>query len=75
MGATNPSGWRSSRWDDSCSNCEGSFCDFAPKDVLWILIRIALPKSVLTHFRLKELPHTIDWKILISVLGMSGYVI
>ena len=29
----------------------------------------------LTHCRLNELPHTIYWKFLISILGMSGYVI
>ena len=29
----------------------------------------------LTHCRLNELPHTIYWKILISILGMSGHVI
>ena len=29
----------------------------------------------LTHCRLIELPHIIYWKILILVLGMSGYVI
>ena len=29
----------------------------------------------LIHCRLSELPHTIYWKILISILGMSGYVI
>ena len=31
--------------------------------------------GLLTHCRLNELPHTIYWKILISILGMSGYVI
>ena len=31
--------------------------------------------SSLTHYRLNELTHTIYWKILISILGMSGYVI
>ena len=30
---------------------------------------------ILTHCRLNELTHTVYWKILISVLGMSGYVI
>ena len=29
----------------------------------------------LSHCRLDELPNTIYWKILISILGMSGYVI
>ena len=29
----------------------------------------------LTHCRLNELPHIIYWKILIAILGMSGYVI
>ena len=29
----------------------------------------------LTHCRLNELPHTIYWKILILILGMSDYVI
>ena len=29
----------------------------------------------LTHCRLNALPHTIYKKILISILGMSGYVI
>ena len=31
--------------------------------------------KLLTHCRLNELPHSIYWKILISILGMSGYVI
>ena len=30
---------------------------------------------LLTHCRLNELPHTIYWKILILIFGMSGYVI
>ena len=30
---------------------------------------------LLTHCRLNELSHTIYWKILNSILGMSGYVI
>ena len=30
---------------------------------------------VQTNCRLNEFSHTIDWKILISTLGMSGYVI
>ena len=29
----------------------------------------------LTHCRLNELPHTISWKILISIWGISGYMI
>ena len=29
----------------------------------------------LASCRLNELPHTIYWKILISILGISGYVI
>ena len=29
----------------------------------------------LTHCRLNELPHSIYWKILISILGMLGNVI
>ena len=29
----------------------------------------------LTHCRLNELPHTIYWKILILIIGMSDYVI
>ena len=29
----------------------------------------------LSHCRLKKLPYTIYWKILISILGMSAYVI
>ena len=29
----------------------------------------------ITHCRLNELPHTIYWKILILILGVSGYVI
>ena len=32
-------------------------------------------RSCLTHCRLNESPHTIYWKILILILGMSGYVI
>ena len=32
-------------------------------------------RHFLTHCRLNELPHTIYWKILISILVMSGYVI
>ena len=32
------------------------------------------PRYLLTHCTLNELPNTI-WKILISILGMSGYVI
>ena len=31
--------------------------------------------SFLTHCRLNEEPHTIYWKILISILGLSGCVI
>ena len=31
--------------------------------------------KVLTHCRLNELSHMLYWKILISILGMSGYVI
>ena len=31
-------------------------------------------KVSLTHCRLNELSHTLYWKILISILGMSGYV-
>ena len=31
--------------------------------------------SSLTHWRLNELQYTMYWKILISILGMSGYVI
>ena len=31
--------------------------------------------DTLTHYILNELPNTIYWKILISILGMSGYVI
>ena len=30
---------------------------------------------ILTHSGMNELPHTIYWKILILILGMSGYVI
>ena len=29
----------------------------------------------LSHCRLNELPHSIYWKGLISILGMSGYMI
>ena len=32
-------------------------------------------ESLLTHCRLSELSHTIYWKILISILGMTGYAI
>ena len=35
----------------------------------------ATTNDILTHYRLNELPHTIYSKILISILGMSGYVI
>ena len=38
-------------------------------------ILLAFTAVLLTHCRLNELPHTIYWKILISILGMSGYVI
>ena len=31
--------------------------------------------NLLTHCSLNELSHTLYWKILISILGMSGYVI
>ena len=31
--------------------------------------------GVLTHCRLNRFPNTINWKSLISVLGMSGYEI
>ena len=31
--------------------------------------------KILTHCRLNEIPHTIYWKILILILGMSGCVI
>ena len=37
--------------------------------------RVAFPEFPLTHCRLNKLPHTIYWKILILILGMSGYVI
>ena len=36
---------------------------------------LSSPSYTLTHCRLNELPHTIYWKILTSILGMSGYVI
>ena len=35
----------------------------------------ASPQLQLTHCRLNRLPHTIYWKSLISILGMSGYEI
>ena len=31
--------------------------------------------NCLVYFRLNQLPNTIHWKSLISVLGMSGYVV
>ena len=34
-----------------------------------------LSAKSLTHCRLNDIPHTIYWKILIWILGMSGYVI
>ena len=33
------------------------------------------PSLGITHCRLNEFSHTIYWKILISILGMSGHVI
>ena len=55
----------------------------APQGVFWCKKKKSPPIAsysivssiVLTHCRLNELPHTINWKILISILGMSGYVI
>ena len=41
--------------------------------------KIIKPAEIFTqhtkHCRLNELSHTIYWKILISILGMSGYVL
>ena len=34
-----------------------------------------LAREGLTHCRLNDLTHTVCWRILISILGMSGYVI
>ena len=44
------------------------------------LLSVAINKApdmvlFLTHYKLNELPHTIYGEILISILGMSGYVI
>ena len=43
--------------------------------VMWSAPLLVHPSAGLTHCRLNGLPSTIFWKILFSILGMSGYVI
>ena len=61
--------------------CDISYWPWTLVSLLWGLSFIqflqnpyGLLNGDITHYRLNELPHIMYWKILISILGMSGYI-